>query len=137
MHEVVVTRTVDARREAVEAVLSPATIVEYAGTYVVRDVAETDEGVVVTAMADELEIAVLFTETGGPFVYRQHDGVGPFGEMYTSVSLTGEDPVTVTARSCYSFGLPLARLTDRLVARERRMELSRLVGGIEAAVLDR
>lgn len=133
MQEVVVTRTIDAPRSSVEAVLSPSAIVEFAGTYVVRDVSETDAGVVVTAVADGLEAALVFTETGGPFVYRQRAGDGPFAEMYASLSVTGDDPVTVTARSCYTFGLPLARLTDRLVARERRMELRRLVDGIHAA----
>lgn len=136
MQEVDVTRTIDAPRPKVEAVLSPAMIVEYAGTYTVQDVSQTDDGVVVTGVTDELEIALLFTETGGPFVYRQHDDVGPFAEMYASLSMTGDRPVTVIARSCYTFGMPLARLTDRLVVRERRMELRRLVDGIEAAVRD-
>lgn len=129
-------RSVDAPRAAIEAVLSPARIVEYAGTYEVRAVEEAADAVVVTAGTDELETVLEFTETGPPFVYRQRDDHGPFAAMYTSVSLAGERPVTVTARTCFTFGLPLARLTDWLAASERRTELQRLVAGVEAAALD-
>lgn len=136
MQEVVASRTVDAPRAAVEAALSPAHLIEYAGTYEVRAVEETEDAVVVTAATDRLEAVLEFTQTGPPYVYRQRGDQGPFAEMYTSVSLAGDRPVTVTARTCYTFGLPLARLTDWFMARERRTELQRLVAGVARAALD-
>ena len=135
--EVVVTRTVDAPTSAVDAVLSPASIVDMAGTYAVESVEETGDMVVVRAVADRLETVLEFTETAGPYVYQQRDGEGPFEAMYTSVSVTGDEPATVTARSCFTFGMPFPRLTDWFVARERRTELERLLRGVEAAVLQR
>ena len=133
--EVVVTRSLEASRAAVEAVLSPATIVEMAGTYEVESVEDEGDVVAVRGSADELEVVLEFRATDGPFVYRQREG--PFQAMYTSLSVAGADPVTVTARSCYTFGLPFARLTDWLVARERRLELERILDGLEAALADR
>jgi hypothetical protein len=134
--EVVVSRSIDAPRADVEAVLSPTRIVEYAGTYEVRAVEETGDAVVVTAGTDELAIDLEFTQTESAYVYRQIGDQGPFAEMYTSVSLAGDEPIEVTARTCFTFGLPLPRLTDWFAASERRVELRRLVAGVEAAALD-
>lgn len=136
VQEVVVSRSVDASREAVEAVLTPRRIVEFAGTYTIRAVEETDDAVVVTARTDDLEIVLEFTRTEHAYVYRQRGDRGPFDEMYASVSLVGDGPVEVTARSCFTFGLPLARLTDWFAASERRTELRRFLAGIEAAAVE-
>lgn len=135
MQEVEVSRPVDAPLEAVERVLSPVAIVEFAGTYTVTDVESVDDGVVVvTAEADGLQTVLEFTETGPPYIYTQR--TGPFAELYTSVSIV-DDPVVVTARSCFTFGLPLSVITDWFATRERRTELRRLLAGIEAAATDR
>lgn len=134
--EVVVSRSIDAPRSAVEAVLSPARIIEFAGTYRVQSVDETADGAVVTAETDELETVIEFTGAESGYVYRQVGDQGPFTEMYSSVSLAGGEPVEVTARTCFTFGLPLARLTDWIAAGERRTELRRLVAGVEAAALE-
>lgn len=137
MQEVAVSRTIDASREAVLELLSPAAIVEYAGTYEVGDVRRTDDGWVVTGHAPDLEAVLVFEGTENGFRYRQRDDRGPFEEMDATVSVAGDGPVEVTARSRFTFGLPLARLTDWLARRERRTELRRLVDGIEAAVEER
>lgn len=134
MHEVVVSRSIDAPREAVDRVLSPTSIVELARTYEVRHVERTDDAVVVTGETDELETVLEFTETEGAYIYRQLEDQGPFEEMYASVSLVGDAPVEVTARTCFTFDLPLTRLTDWLAASQRRTELERLLAGLDAAV---
>lgn len=134
MQEVEVSRPMDAPLAAVERVLSPVAIVEFAGTYTVTDVESVDDGVVVTAEADGLQTVLEFTETGPPYIYTQR--TGPFAEFYTSVSIV-DDPVVVTARSCFTFGLPLSVITDWFAIRERRTELRRLLAGIEAAATDR
>lgn len=134
MQEVAVSRTIDASREAVLGVLSPTAIVEYAGTYEVGDVRRADGSWVVTGEAPDLEAVLVFEGTESGFRYRQQDDRGPFEAMYATVSVAGDGPVEVTARSCFTFGLPLAQLTDWLARRERRTELRRLVDGIETAV---
>lgn len=136
MQEVVVTRTIEAPREDVERVVSPAALVEYAGTYDVEGVEATDDGTVVTAATADLETALVFTETPTGYVYRQRGDHGPFAAMYASVAITGSEPTEVIARSCYTFGLPLSRVTDWFARRERRIELRRLVAGIAGAVDD-
>lgn len=136
MQEVDVSRTIDAPREAVMAALSPRDIVEYAATYEVRDVERTEEGWTVTADAPDLEVVLEFTETDRGFVYRQRDGQGPFAKMYASVSVAEDQPVVVTARSCFTFGTRLSRIMDWIASRERRMELNRLLAGVAAAVED-
>lgn len=131
MQEVEVSRQIDAPTAAVEAVLSPAAIVEFAGTYEVVEVVEHDDAVVVTATADSLETVLAFTGSPPPYIYTQRDG--PFAEMYTSLSVTGA-PAVVTVRSCFTFGPPLARVTDWLAIRDRRTELERLLAHIDVAV---
>lgn len=134
--EVVVSRTIDAPREAVEAVLSPTALVEHAGTYEVWDVDREADEVVVTAGTADLEVCLAFTETETGYIYRQRGEHGPFEAMYASVSVAEDAPTVVTARSCFTFGMPLARLTDWIAARERRTELRRMLTGIERAIVE-
>lgn len=127
MEEVQVSRAIDAPLAAVEEALSPRDIVEYAGTYVVWDVERTDDGWAVNCGTSELDVVLDFTETDGGFVYRQREGRGPFEEMYASLTLAEEEPVLATARSCFTFDMPLSWITDRIAAGERKLELSRLL----------
>lgn len=136
MQEVEVSREVDAPRDAVLEALSPRAIVEWAGTYDVWHVEETDDGSAVTCGTSELHVVLDFSAADGGYVYRQRGENGPFGEMYASVSAAEGDPTVVTARSCFTFDTPLARVIDWLAARERRMELRRLLDGLGAAVGD-
>lgn len=133
MKEVVVSWSVDAPREAIERVLTPETIVEFAGTYVVDDVERLDDLVVVTASAGDLETVLEFTETDTGYVYEQRPERGPFERMYASVAVLGDRPVDLVLRSCFTFGLPLSRLTDWFVATDRKTELERLGEGLVAA----
>lgn len=134
MEEVEVSRTVDASHEAVKEVLSPRSIMEYAGTYEVYSVEPTDEGWVLEGGTTDLEVTFEFTEVENGYVYQQRDGEGPFAEMYASVTVAGDDPVTVTVRSCFTFGMPFAWLTDRIAARDRRLELERLLADLASDV---
>jgi len=131
--EVVVSWSVDAPREAIERVLTPAAIVEHAGTYLVDRVERLDDVVVVTASAGDLETVLEFTETDTGWIYRQRPDRGPFDRMYASVAVLGDRPVDLVLRSCFTFGLPLSRLTDWFVATDRRTELERLGEGLVAA----
>ena len=133
MQEVTVSREVDAPQEAVLDALSPRDIVEYAGTYEVRDVEETDDGWAVSCGTEDLDVVLDFERVDGGYIYRQREDQGPFGEMYTGLAIDEDDPVVVIARSCYTFDGRLARLLDWLAAHERRTELRRLLAGIEDA----
>lgn len=134
MQEVTVSRELEAPRETVLEALSPRDIVEYAGTYEVWDVEETDDGWAVSCGTEELDVVLDFERVDGGYIYRQREGRGPFGEMYTGLAIDEDDPVVVIARSCYTFDGRLARLLDWLAAHERRTELRRLLTGLELAV---
>lgn len=136
MQEVTVSREVDAPREEILEALSPRDIVDYAGTYEVRDVDETDEGWAVSCGTSDLDVVLDFERVDGGYIYRQRDGQGPFGEMYTGLAVGEDEPVVVTARSCYTFSGRLARFLDWLAARERRTELRRLLTGLAEEVGD-
>lgn len=129
-------RRIDADRAAVVEALSPADVVEWAGTYDVWHVEETEDGWAVECGTSDLHVVLDFTAGDGGYVYRQRGDDGPFSEMYTSVSVGEEEPVVVTARSCYTFGTFLSRLMDWLARRERRTELLRLLDGLAEAVED-
>lgn len=148
MEAVEASRTIDASPEAVEDALSPRRIVEYEGTYQVREVERTGDGWDVVAGtsvsagagaragsgAGDLDIDLEFTRTEAGYVYRQRDDRGPFGEMYSSVTVRGNGPVVATVRSCFTFDMPLSWIADRFARRERRTELRRLLDRLAAAV---
>jgi hypothetical protein len=133
MREVEVSRFVPATLPEVERHLSPATLVEYEGTFTVADVTETDDGWTVTARATGMEVAFEFSRREDGWAYRQRGAQGPFDAMETTVSLAREDEGTrVSVWSAVSLGLPPAAITDRIAAWKRRGELRRALDRLVA-----
>lgn len=136
MRSVEVSRFVRATLPQVERQLTPASIVEYEGTFSVVDVEETAAGQVVTGQAGGrlIEGRFLFEPRDGGYAYRQEGDAGPFEEMETRISLARRDEgVDVTARSSVSLGVPLP-LADRVAAWKRRGELKRALERLAADV---
>lgn len=126
MREVEVSRFIRATEPELERRLSPASIVEYEGSFAVRDVTELEEGTRVIAGARGLEIGLFFEEREDGYVYRQEGQAGPFDEMETTLTYDREDEgVRVRMRSAVSLGLFPRRLTDRVAAWKRKGELER------------
>lgn len=134
MQEVAVSREVDAAPADLVEALTPRKVVEWAGTYEVWDVEETESGWTVHCGTPDLDVLLDFTPAEGGYVYRQRADRGPFGAMYASVSVAESSPAVVTGRSCFTFDSPLSRLLDWLAARERRTELRRVLDGLALAV---
>lgn len=131
MEEVTATRFVSASPREVERALSPATIVEYEGSFRVADISETTDGTVVTVQASGLEFRLRFERTDDGYRYEQDAG-GPLGAMETELTWAPEDHGTeVRLRSRVSAGLPVAALTDRLAGWKRRGELKRALRNLE------
>lgn len=125
MNEAEVSGFVSASPTDVERSLSPATIVEYEGSFRVVDVNEVDGATVVTVAASGLEFGLRFEPTADGYRYEQVAG-GPLDAMTTELTWAPEDHGTeVRFRSAVSAGLPFAPLTDRIAAWKRRGELNR------------
>lgn len=129
MHDVELSRFVAAPPPVVERALDPAAVVEYEGSFVVRDVAESEDGWLVTAGATGLELTLWFEHHEDGVYYEQRGDDGPLDAMETRLRLASEDEGTrVTAESSVSLGLPLPAVTDRVAAWKRRGELRRALG---------
>jgi len=125
MRTVEVSRFVRASRPAVERLLTPETLLDYEGTFRVRDVTETEEGIIVTAGAAGMETEFVFEDREDGLEYRQRGRAGPFRAMETEMEVTPENEgVRVTMRSSVSLNLPLP-FADRIAAWKRRGELRR------------
>lgn len=112
--------------------LTPAAMVEYEGSFDVRDVREVDGGTLVTAGARGLELALRFEEREDGLYYTQEGDAGPFDEMETRVTVAPENEGSrVRARSAVSLGLPLP-FTDRVAGWKRRGELRRALDALAA-----
>jgi hypothetical protein len=136
MRTVEVSRFVGATRPELERLLTPETIIDYEGTFVVRDVVERDDGWVVTAQAAGrlIEVRFVFEEREDGYVYRQESDDGPFTQMETRLTLSREDEGTdVTVRSSVGLRLPLP-FADRVAAWKRRGELRRALDRLAADV---
>lgn len=128
MRDVEVTRFVRATRPAVLRALTPERMVEYEGSFVVRNVEKLEDGWLVSAGSSGLEMALRFEEREDGLSYEQAGEAGPFAEMWTTVDVEPENEgVRVTARS--GVGLPLP-LTDRIAAWKRRGELKRALANL-------
>jgi hypothetical protein len=126
MSTVEVSRFVQALPAAVERALTPAAVVEYEGSFQVRDVTETDDGWVVTAGRAGVELSLRFERREDGLYYEQAGEAGPLDRMETTLSLEPENEGTlVTARSTVDAGMPLSAVTDRLAAWKRKGELKR------------
>lgn len=125
MRSVEVSRFIRASRPAVERLLTPETLLDYEGTFTVKDLEETEEGVLVTAGTTGMETEFVFTEHDAGIDYRQRGTAGPFRAMETHVRLTPENEgVRVTMESSVSLNLPLP-FADRIAAWKRKGELHR------------
>lgn len=125
MRTVEVSRFIRAGLPAVERLLTPETLLEYEGTFRVKDLTETDAGVVVTAATTGMETEFLFSNREDGIEYRQRGTAGPFRAMETRVRAKPENEgVRVTMESSVSLNLPLP-LADRVAAWKRRGELRR------------
>jgi len=132
MRTVEVSRFVRALPAAVERALTPVAVVEYEGSFAVRDAEERDGGWVVAVGGSGVEFPLRFEAREDGLYYEQAGDGGPLERMETTLSLAPEDEGTrVTARSAVAGGMPLSPLTDRLVAWKRRGELKRALRAMD------
>ncbi len=133
MSTVEVSRFVPALPAEVERALTPTSVVEYEGSFRVRDVTETDDEWVVTVGRAGVELSLRFERTEDGLYYEQAGDSGPLDRMETTLSLAPENEGTrVTARSTVEAGMPLSPLTDRLAAWKRKGELKRALDALAA-----
>lgn len=133
MREVEVSQFVRARPVELDRELTPETVVTYEGSFVVRNIAEREDGWVVTAGSRGLEMELVFEDREDGYYYEQRGEAGPLEEMWTRLRYESKDDGAVlTARSGVSLGLPLPVVTDRIAAWKRRGELKRALGRIAA-----
>ena len=125
MRTVEVTRRVAALPDAVRDRLTPARLVEYEGSFVVVDEAETDDGHEVTARGSGAVVTFAFEDREDGYAWRAVGDVGPFETLETELTLRPSGTGTaVAARSSVSLRLPLP-FVDRFAAAKRRAELER------------
>lgn len=125
MRTVEVSRFVRASHAEIERLLTPETLLEYEGTFRVKDLEETDDGTLVTAGTTGMETEFVFEDRPDGIEYRQRGTAGPFRAMETRVRLEPENEgVRVTMESGVSLNLPLP-FADRVAAWKRRGELRR------------
>lgn len=109
--------------------LDPKSIIEYEGTFLVREVTESDGGWLVNAVSKEnnVEMEVFIEELPDGYTYELREG-GFFDELRTTILIReGDDGTQVTVSSEFTFGGRLARLYDWLGAEDRQMELDRML----------
>lgn len=132
MREVSVSRFVRATTTQIERTLSPAALVEYEGSFVVRSVSELDDGTRVIAGASGLEMGLFFEELEDGYRYEQEGEVGPFEAMETTLTYAPENEgVRLRMDSSVTLGLFPRPLTDRVAAWKREAELERALDAIE------
>jgi len=125
MREVERTRFVRMRPRELDALLDPARIVEYEGSFSVDSVTETDAGTHLTVSGPGLAFELRFEPIEEGFYYAQAGEAGPFESMETWLTVAPEDEGSrVSMRSVVSLGVPLP-FTDRIAAWKRAGELER------------
>lgn len=105
-------------------------IILHEGTFTVEDIAESDDGMVLTAKATGLTATFRFERLNAGYYYEQ-DGEGPFEELATTISfrpVSGKTEVTMT--SDVTLGLRPRFLFERIAAWKRRGELRRALRSI-------
>ncbi len=134
MREVSASRFVRASPATIERALTPATLIEYEGSFTVYEVTDTEEGWLVIAGSRGVELALAFAAREDGLVYEQR-GEGPLDTLETTVSYAPKNEGTqVKMRSTVSAGLPLPALTDRVAGWKRRGELRRALKRLAADV---
>lgn len=130
--EVEVSRFILATPPEVERLLRPETLIEYEGTFTVRDVTDTEDGTVVTAGTTGMQIPFRFEKTDSGLAYTQQGEGGPFRVMETAVEIAPQDEgVRITMRSRVELRLPLP-FAGRIAAWKRRGELQRALDRLAA-----
>lgn len=130
MREVTVSRFVRATPTELERALTPTRMVEYEGSFAVRDVREADGAILVRVGARGFEMELRFEPREEGLFYTQASDAGPFEAMETRVSFAPEDEGSrVTVQSSVSIGLPLPG-ADRLAAWKRKGELERALDAV-------
>jgi len=130
MREVEAERFVAATPDALRRLLSPATLVESEGSFVVRGTRSEDDATVVTVAGGGLEFDLRVTETADGWRYEQAGQRGPFAAMETEVTVAAANEGSrIRAVSRVSLGL-LLPLADRAAGWKRRGELQRLLDAI-------
>lgn len=130
MREVERTQWVRATPTELDRVLSPATVVDWEGSFDVRDVEDTDDGTVVTAGGPGVEFRMRFEDRPNGYYYEQV-GDGPFDYMETWLAFESDDDgSSVHARSSVALGVRLP-FVDRVAAWKRGGELGRLLDRID------
>ncbi|RDI71891.1 SRPBCC family protein [Halopelagius longus] len=133
MRDVTVSRFVPRSPPTVARMLTPEAMVEYEGSFEVRNARERDGDTLVTVGGGGVEFVLRFEETDDGLRYEQAGEAGPFDAMETVVAVEpAEGGSTVTARSSVSLGLPAPALTDRVAAWKRRGELERALDALAA-----
>lgn len=133
MRTVEVSRFIREKPPAIAAALDPVSVVEYEGSFEVRDVADTEDGRVVTVGSRGLAFALAFEPIDDGLAYEQH-GDGPLETMRTTITYAPEDEGTrVVASSEVAMGRWPAVLADRIAAWKRKGELKRLLRNLEGA----
>ncbi|WP_121820170.1 SRPBCC family protein [Halostella salina] len=133
MRTVEVSRFVQAFPDEVERALTPASVVEYEGSFTVRDVDDRGDEWIVTVGGAGVEFPLRFERREAGLYYEQAGDAGPLAAMETTLSVAPENEGSrVTARSSVAGGMPLSTLTDRLVAWKRKGELRRALAELAA-----
>jgi hypothetical protein len=131
MAEVSVSRFVPTTPAELETFLTPATLVEYEGSFTVREARETPEAVVVLADGGGMEIELAFEPREEGLRYEQRRG--PLERLATTLSYRAEDEGSrVELRSTVATGTLPRAITDRVAAWKRRGELRRALSRIAA-----
>ena len=125
MREVERTRFVRMRPRELDALLDPARIVEYEGSFSVDSATETDAGTLLTVSGPGLAFELRFEPVESGVYYTQAGESGPFEEMETWLTVAPEDEGSrVSMRSAVSLGVPVP-FADRIAAWKRGGELER------------
>ncbi len=127
MRTVEATVLLEIPRAEVERALSPASIVEYAGTYDVTEVTDSGETTVVTATGENVATTLEFRKQKNGYSYTQIDGEGPFEEMHTRITVRENGDTRVSVRSEFTFGGRFSFLKDWFGKDLRKTELQRLL----------
>lgn len=135
MREASASRFVRATTKQLDRLLSPATIIEYEGSFEPRETMEIDGGTRVIAGASGLEMGLFFERLEDGYRYEQEGNAGPFEFMETTITYEPENEGTrIRMRSSVTLGLFPRSLTDRVAAWKREAELERALDAIEESL---
>ena len=133
MKEVEVSTTTDASKHEVLEELSPENIIEFAETFDVDSVEDIGSAIHVTVVGGEIVMTLEFEEIDNGYHYQQVNSDGPFKKMRSEIIVEEDDTTEITAKSEFTFGGPIAFITDRWGVDLREEELERLVHNLASA----